>query len=99
MADPIVLERQKDIALAEAIQVAERLLGDEAQRERLTSAQIDVVGRSMPEYRLTMLVAELTGVVADQQGKIAELEKASTAQERRIKKLSASLSEEATAKK
>jgi hypothetical protein len=49
-------------------------LQEEAPNKRLHSAQHDAAGRTMTDYVLSMLVAELTRVVADQQKRIEELE-------------------------
>ena len=42
-------------------------------RDSRTGAQADVTARTIPEYTLTMLVSELTGVVFAQQEQIREL--------------------------
>jgi hypothetical protein len=78
MADLMVLHREQAIALSEAVQTIEDLLGAKAgdPGSRLHSAQHDVVGRTMEGYVFAMVVSELTKVVADQQERIAELEKA-----------------------
>ena len=72
MASPGILIRDQAIALSEAIQTIEDLLGEDS--ERLHSAQHDVVGRGMPEYVFAMVVSELSRVVARQQERIEELE-------------------------
>jgi hypothetical protein len=66
--------KRKAVALQEAIQTTERLLGEEAPSERLASAQQDVKGRGMQDFALSMLVSELTRVVVAQQERIEELE-------------------------
>jgi hypothetical protein len=73
MADALLLEREKFVALGESIQNLQGLLdGDSA---RLTSAQSDVVGRNDVPYILSMLVSELVPVVSDQAQRIEVLEK------------------------
>jgi hypothetical protein len=74
MAGPAVLVREQVIALQEAMQTIEELLGEDSPR--LHSAQHDVVGRSMPDFVFSMVVGELTRVVARQAERIDELEKA-----------------------
>ncbi len=59
-------------------------MGEESPSTLLHSAQHDVTGRSMHGFALTVLVAELTRVVAllaPQDERITELEKALAAQE------------------
>lgn len=72
MAGTQVLRQRKAEAMQEAIQTAERLLGEES--ERLRSTQRDVVGKTMQDYVFSMLIAELTRVVAAQQERIEKLE-------------------------
>jgi hypothetical protein len=73
MADALLLEREKFVALGESIQNLQGLLdGDSA---RLTSAQSDVVGRNDVPYILSMIVSELVPVVTDQAQRIETLEK------------------------
>jgi hypothetical protein len=73
MADALLLEREKFVALGESIQNLQDLLdGDSA---RLTSAQSDVVGSKDVSYVLSMLVSELVPVVTDQAQRIEALEK------------------------
>jgi hypothetical protein len=67
------LEREKAVALQEAIGTVEGLLGGESAR--LQSTRIDVTARSMAGFDVAMLAAELARVVADQQERIAGLEK------------------------
>jgi uncharacterized small protein (DUF1192 family) len=67
-----VLNRERAIALSEASQTIERLLGEDSPR--LHSAQHDVLGRGLPEYVFAMVVSELTKVVAAQQERIERLE-------------------------
>jgi len=76
MADLIHLEGEKFRALQDAVQTIEALLG--ASSDRLYSAQHDVVGRNMDSYVSAMALAELTRVVAAQQERVAELEKAAS---------------------
>lgn len=78
MGSPAILNREKAAALQEAIETVERLLGEEGGNERLYSAKHDVVGRSMPDYVMSMLVAELARVVAGQQERLGQLEEALT---------------------
>jgi hypothetical protein len=72
MASPEILLREQAIALSEAIQIIKGLLGEDSPR--LYSAQHDVVGRGMPEYVSSMVIFELTKVVAAQQERIEALE-------------------------
>jgi hypothetical protein len=74
MADLMVLQREQAIALSEATQTIEDLLGKDSPR--LYSAQHDALGRTMPEFVFAMVVSELTKVVAAQQERIEQLEKA-----------------------
>jgi hypothetical protein len=72
MAAPGVLVREQAIALQEAIQNIEELLGEDS--ERLYSAQHDALGRTMQEFVFAMVVSELARVVAAQQEQIDALE-------------------------
>jgi hypothetical protein len=72
MAGLVHLEREKAVAIAEAIQTVEGLLDGESAR--LQSARFDVTARSMAGFDVAMLAAELSRVVADQQERIAGLE-------------------------
>lgn len=71
MAGAVFLEQDKASAIQEAMQTVEGLLGES---ERLTRAQHDVTGRSMPDYVSAMLVAELVRVVTAQEERIKKLE-------------------------
>ena len=73
MASLQILNQRKAQAMAEAVQTTERLLGGES--ERLGSAQKDVAGRQMQDYVFSMLISELTRVVAGQRERIEALEK------------------------
>jgi hypothetical protein len=66
------IEREKAVALAEAILTVEGLLGGESAR--LRSARLDVTARSMAGFDVAMLAAELARVVADQEERIGRLE-------------------------
>jgi hypothetical protein len=74
MASPEILIRDQAIALQEAIQTIEGLLGEGTPSPRLYSALHDAAGQTMPEFVFAMVVSELTRVVADQQEQIYELE-------------------------
>jgi hypothetical protein len=74
MAGHQVLHREQAIALQEATQTIERLLGEGNPSPRLQSATHDVLGRTMPEFVFAMVVSELTRVVAAQQQRIEQLE-------------------------
>jgi len=73
MAGIMTLNRKKVLALRETFETIEHLLGEEASSERLRSAQRDVVGRTMDDFVFSMLLAELTRVVAAQQEEISVL--------------------------
>jgi hypothetical protein len=75
MAGTEVLLREQAVALQEAVQTVERLLPEEGTSERLERAQTDMVGRGMDSFVFSMVVSELTRVVADQQERIEKLEK------------------------
>ncbi len=72
MAGHQILNQRKAQAMQEAVQTTEGLLGGES--ERLRSAQRDVVGKTMQDYVFSMLISELTRVVAGQQERIEALE-------------------------
>lgn len=74
MASTMVLETQKARAIAETIETTAGLIGENS--ERLYSAKHDIVGSTLPDYVLAMVLAELVRVVASQQERIEELEAA-----------------------
>lgn len=91
MAGAVFLEQEKARAIQEAIEIVEGLLKGEPS-ERLTSAQHDTTGRTMPDYVFSMVMFELARVVDAQEERIAALEKARVVQEKRLRKAEGSLS-------
>jgi hypothetical protein len=74
MAGAVFLGQEKATAIQEAIETVEDLLGGQDSSERLTSAQHDATGRTMPDYVSSMVIAELVRVVAAQEERIKKLE-------------------------
>lgn len=72
MAAITELLKEQARAQQEAMELIERLLGEESPR--LASAQHDVTGRTMPEFRTAMIVSELARAVAALQQRVEELE-------------------------
>ena len=66
---------QKAIAMDEALETIQRLLGEGSPSDRLVSARDDVTASTMDDFVFSMLIAELTRVVAAQQERIDALEK------------------------
>jgi hypothetical protein len=74
VAAPEILLREQAIAMQEAVQSIEDLLGEGTPSPRLYSAQHDVAGKTMEGFVFAMVVSELTRVVAAQQQRIEQLE-------------------------